>query len=63
MVRLEVRIVLAAIATFVALAGIAVSIHGLLYDNDQVMWSGVVAIGLGIAGMVVMLNPLHKKHS
>jgi hypothetical protein len=63
MVRLEVRIVLAAIATFVALAGIAVSIHGLLYDNDQVMWSGVVAIGPGIAGMVVMLNPLHKKHS
>jgi hypothetical protein len=33
----------------------------LLYDEDQVMWSGVVAIGLGIAGMVVMLNPLRKK--
>ena len=63
MVRLEVRIVLAAIATFVALAGIAVSIHGLLYDDDQVMWSGVVAIGLGIAAMVVMLNPLRKKSS
>jgi Protein of unknown function (DUF2964) len=63
MVRLEARIVLAAIATFVALAGIAVSIHGLLYDDDQVMWSGVVAIGLGIAGMVVMLNPLRKKSS
>jgi hypothetical protein len=63
MVRLEGRIVLAAIATFVALAGIAVSIHGLLYDDDQVMWSGVVAIGLGIAGMVVMLNPLRKKSS
>jgi hypothetical protein len=61
MVRLEARIVLAAIATFVALGGIAVSIHGLLYDEDQVMWSGVVAIGLGIAGMVVMLNPLRKK--
>ncbi|MGF6598857.1 hypothetical protein P3T23_003574 [Paraburkholderia sp. GAS448] len=63
MVRLEARIVLAAIATFVALAGIAVSIHGLLYDDDQVMWSGVVAIGLGIAAMVVMLNPLRKKSS
>ncbi|TDN63918.1 DUF2964 family protein [Paraburkholderia sp. BL10I2N1] len=61
MVRLEPRIILAAIATFVALGGIAVSIHGLLYDEDQVMWSGVVAIGLGIAAMVVMLNPLHKK--
>jgi hypothetical protein len=63
MVRLEARIVMAAIATFVALGGIAVSIHGLLYDKDRVMWSGVIAIGLGIAGMVVMLNPMHKKDS
>jgi len=62
MVRLEFRVILAAIATFVALAGIAVSIHGLLYDEDQVMWSGVAAIAAGIAGCVVMLNPLpHRR--
>jgi hypothetical protein len=63
MVRLEARIVVAAIATFVALGGIAVSIHGLLYEQDRVMWWGIVAIAGGITGMVVMLNPLHKKHS
>jgi hypothetical protein len=61
MVRLEMRIVLAAIATFVALAGIAVAIHGILYEQDDVMWSGVVAIGAGIAACVVMLNPLREK--
>lgn len=61
MVRLEWRIVVAAIATFVALGGIALAIHGLLYDKDNVMWSGLAAMGIGIFGLVVMLNPLGEK--
>ncbi|HXZ08297.1 MAG TPA: DUF2964 family protein [Paraburkholderia sp.] len=61
MVRLEWRIVVAAIATFVALGGIAVAIHGLLYERDHLMWAGVAAMGLGIFFLVVMLNPMRKK--
>lgn len=56
MVQNELKIVVAAIATFVALVGVAVSIHGLLYDENDVVLSGIVAIGVGIAGLVVMLN-------
>lgn len=56
MVHTELRVVIAAFATFVALAGIAVSIHGLLFDEDQVTLSGVVAIGLGLLAAVALLN-------
>ncbi|HEY3599244.1 MAG TPA: DUF2964 domain-containing protein [Paraburkholderia sp.] len=56
MVRMELRVVLATIATFVALAGIALAIHGVLYDRDEVMWTGVVSIALGMLGCVSMLT-------
>jgi hypothetical protein len=63
MVRMELRIVLAVIATFVMLAGIAVAIHGLLFDQDEAMLYGTVAIGAGVAGCVVMLNLWPKDSS
>ncbi|AIO70327.1 MULTISPECIES: DUF2964 domain-containing protein [pseudomallei group] len=56
MVRTELRVVLAAIATFVALAGIAVAIHGLLFDQDAALRYGVAAIALGVTTCVVALN-------
>ncbi len=56
MVRMELRVVIATIATFVALAGIALAINGVLYDRDEVMWSGVVSIAVGIFGCVTMLT-------
>jgi len=60
MVRDELRIVVAALATFVALAGVAVSIHGLLYYENNVVLSGVIAAGVGIAACVLMLT-IHPK--
>ena len=51
MVRAEVRIVLAAIATFVALAGIAVAIRGLLFDQNAAVIYGAGAIVGGVFGV------------
>ncbi|KDB08305.1 Protein of unknown function DUF2964 [Burkholderia sp. lig30] len=56
MVRTELRVVLAAIATFVMLGGIAVSIHGLLFDLDDAVRYGAAAIALGITTCAVSLN-------
>ena len=56
MVRTELRIVLAVIATFVSLAGIAVVIHGSLYDRANAMLYGGIATGLGILVSAVLLN-------
>jgi hypothetical protein len=56
MVRTELRVVLATIATFVMLAGIAVSIHGLLFDLDNAVRYGVAAIALGMTTCAVALN-------
>jgi len=56
MVRDELRIVVAALATFAALVGVAVSIHGLLYYENNVVLSGVIAMGVGILACVVMLT-------
>jgi hypothetical protein len=63
MVRAELRIVLALIATFVMLAGIAVAIHGLLFDQDMAMLYGTLAIGVGVAGCVVLLSLWPKDSS
>jgi len=60
MVRDEVRIVVAGLATFVALAGVAVAIHGLLYYENDVVLSGVIAMGVGMLACVVMLT-VHPK--
>lgn len=56
MVRLELKIVLALVATFVALAGIAVAIHGLLFDQSDAVLYGMAAIVVGVFGCVVLLN-------
>lgn len=56
MIRTELRIVLAAVATFVTLAGIAVAIHGLLFDSNAAVAYGVAAITAGISACVVLLN-------
>jgi hypothetical protein len=56
MVRTELRIVLATLATFAVLAGVAVCIHGLLFDQMRAIWSGVVVIVAAVATLVVMLN-------
>lgn len=60
MVRDELRIVVAAVATFAALFGVAVSIHGLLYYENNVVLSGMIAAGVGILACVWMLT-LHPK--
>ncbi|NPT44726.1 DUF2964 family protein [Paraburkholderia sp. 1N] len=56
MVRTELRIVLATLATFSVLAGVAVCIHGLLFDQMRAFWSGIVVIVAAVATLVVMLN-------
>jgi Protein of unknown function (DUF2964) len=56
MVRLELRIVLALAATFVALAGIAVAIRGLLFDQSDAVLYGIAAIVVGVFGCAVLLN-------
>ncbi|WP_319005966.1 DUF2964 family protein, partial [Burkholderia pseudomallei] len=48
--------VLAAIATFIMLGGIAVAIHGLLFDlTDAVQW-GAAAIAVGATTAAIALN-------
>ena len=56
MVRMELRVVLATLAIFIALGGIGVSIHGSLNYIDREVWVGVIAIAIGIAGCVTMLT-------
>jgi hypothetical protein len=56
MVRMELRVVLATLAIFIALGGIGLSIHGSLYYLDEDVWIGVIAIVVGIAGCVTMLT-------
>jgi membrane associated rhomboid family serine protease len=56
MVRLELRVVLAVIATSVALGGIAVAIRGLLFDQSDAVLGGVAGIVVGVFGCAVLLN-------
>ena len=56
MVRTELRIVLATLATFAALAGVAICIHGRLFDQMRVVYLGIVVIVAAVATFVVMLN-------
>ena len=56
MVRMELRVVLATLAIFIALGGIGLSIHGSLYYLDREVWTGVIAIAIGIVGCVTMLT-------
>ncbi|WP_109483490.1 DUF2964 domain-containing protein [Paraburkholderia sp. C35] len=56
MVRMELRVVLATVAIFIALGGIGLSIHGSLYYLEDDIWVGVLAIVIGIVGCVTMLT-------
>ena len=56
MVRMELGVVLATVAIFIALGGIGLSIHGSLYYLNHEIWVGVIAIAIGIAGCVTMLT-------
>lgn len=56
MVRMEMRVVLATLAIFIALGGIGLSIHGSLNYVDADVWAGVIAIAIGIVGCVTMLT-------
>lgn len=56
MVRTELRVVVAAIATFVMLGGIAVAIHGLLFDIEDALRYGAAAIALGVVTAAITLN-------
>ena len=60
MVHGELRIVVAALATFVALFGLGYAIDGSIFDENDVVLSGMVTVALGIAAFVVMLT-LHPK--
>ncbi|WP_415774478.1 DUF2964 family protein [Paraburkholderia sp. J94] len=60
MVHGELRILVAALAVFVALAGLAAAIHGLLFDKHDVVVYGLATVAGGIAAFVVMLT-VHPK--
>lgn len=57
MIRAERRIVFAAIAVFVALAGMAMVIHGVLFDTRNATLYGGVLLVLGVAVLALMLTP------
>lgn len=60
MVQGELRILVAALAVFVALAGLAVAIHGLLFDEPRVVLYGMTTVSCGIVAFVAMLT-VHPK--
>lgn len=57
MVRREYRIAVAAIAVFVSLAGMMAVVTGLLFDETMALHGGAIALIVGVAAFVVMLNP------
>ncbi|MCA8001855.1 DUF2964 family protein [Burkholderia metallica] len=57
MIRRQYRIVVAAIAVFVSLAGMMAVVSGLLFDNAMALRGGAIALIVGVAAFVVMLNP------
>lgn len=57
MVRAERRIVFAAIAVFVALAGMAMVIHGVLFDIRNATVYGGFMLVIGVAVLALMLTP------
>ena len=56
MVHGELRIVVATLATFVALFGVAIVIHGLFFDLSNVVLYGAAMIAAGVVAFVVMLT-------
>ena len=62
MIRSPYRIGAATIAVFITLGGLMASVHGLLYDSHPSFRYGIAALIVGIAGLVMMLNPSHDDH-
>ncbi|EGD02004.1 hypothetical protein WS58_26020 [Burkholderia pseudomultivorans] len=60
MIRRQYRIVVAAIAVFVTLAGMMAVVTGLLFDDAVALRGGAIALIVGAVGFVVMLNPTAK---
>jgi hypothetical protein len=60
MARVESRIVLAAIAVFVALFGIGWAIRGLLYERPVLVHIGGIAMVAGVTCFVLLLRPRNK---
>jgi hypothetical protein len=60
MVQSEFRILVATLATFVSLFGVALTIHGLFFDRNDLVLYGAATIGAGIVAFVVMLT-VHPK--
>ncbi len=56
MVQGELRIVVATIATFVALFGVAIALHGLLFDENDFVDYGTIATVFGILLCALSLN-------
>lgn len=56
MVHSELRILGATVATFVALFGVALVLHGLFFDLSNVVLYGVATIGASVVAFVVMLT-------
>jgi hypothetical protein len=57
MIRAERRIVFAAIAVFVSLGGMAMVIHGVLFDTRNATVYGGVLLVIGVAVLALMLTP------
>ncbi|MDP9585022.1 DUF2964 family protein [Burkholderia ambifaria] len=57
MIRRQSRIVVATIAVFLSLAGMMAVVTGLLFDQAIALRGGAIAMIVGVAGFVVMLNP------
>ncbi len=60
MVQGELRILVAALAVFAVLAGLALAIHGLLFDLGVYVDYGMAIVAAGIAAFVAMLT-VHPK--
>ncbi|MGF6529343.1 MULTISPECIES: DUF2964 family protein [Paraburkholderia] len=59
----EVGVVLALLATFIAVIGIAVVIHGMLFDENGVTLSGAATVALGVIASAAFLNLWPRDHS
>jgi hypothetical protein len=57
MMGAKYRVVLAALAIFVAIFGIAAAIRGLLFDQGSALRYGVAAVVGGVTAFVLLLNP------
>ena len=58
----EIGVVLAVISTFVILAGIAIAIHGMLLDENELTLTGAATVVLGVIASVAFLNLWPEKH-